>query len=149
MARQNVPFLERMWAMMSPEPFSGCWLWMGYITPQGYGRSSEAGGKSDFAHRIAYRALRGPIPAGLHLDHLCRVRCCINPAHLEPVTPAETIRRGETGIQEARKTHCPQGHEYTPENTRISCGSRICRACAKVHARKSEDKRKGVRKRWQ
>ncbi|HZQ33748.1 MAG TPA: HNH endonuclease [Mycobacterium sp.] len=78
---------------------------------------------------MSYVALVGPIAAGLHVDHLCYNPPCVNPAHLEPVTPAENTRRAY-----ARKTHCKHGHEYTPENTLITpLGRRRCRACHREH----------------
>lgn len=83
------------------------------------------------AHRVAYELLIGPIAAGLELDHLCRTHACVNPAHLEPVTGQVNLLRG-VGFPatNAAKTHCPQGHEYTAENTYWSKkGQRGCRAC--------------------
>ncbi|WP_414654556.1 HNH endonuclease signature motif containing protein [Intrasporangium sp.] len=74
----------------------------------------------------------GPIPEGLVLDHLCRNRACCNPAHLEPVTIRENILRGEP----ANRTHCPHGHAYTPENTRIDNNMRSCRTCIRERARR-------------
>lgn len=82
------------------------------------------------AHRMAYEELVGPIADGLQIDHLCRVRCCVNPAHLEPVTQAENIRRGVSPTAaNRRKTHCKHGHEFTTENTRLVPEGRICRRC--------------------
>ena len=114
-----------------------CWEWTG-STSQGYGRF-RADGRSVFVHRWAYERFRGPIPAGLTIDHLCRNRRCANPDHLEPVTNRENVLRGE-GItaQHARKTHCPQGHEYTPENIYSWPGrpnGRLCRECMRVKGR--------------
>lgn len=81
------------------------------------------------AHRVAYELTRGPIPAGMEIDHLCRVRSCVNPDHLEAVTRGENLRRGrgKTGAQ----THCKRGHELTPENTYRYVNRRgyVCRHC--------------------
>lgn len=112
-----------------PEPNSGCWLWLGPMRSNGYGFLviSE---KMPSAHRLIYEAEVGPIPPSLVLDHLCRNPSCVNPDHLEPVTQAENCRRGNVGQNNARKTHCPSGHEYTHDNTLISTdGKRRCRTC--------------------
>ena len=89
------------------EPMSGCRLWLGPWD----GLYGTIGQKK--AHRVAYEHIKGPIPEGLVLDHLCRVTICINPNHLEPVTDLMNIRRG---MGNASKTHCPQGHPYDGEN---------------------------------
>ncbi|MEV4271931.1 HNH endonuclease signature motif containing protein [Micromonospora aurantiaca (nom. illeg.)] len=82
------------------------------------------------AHRIAYEMKRGPVPDGLELDHLCRNRRCVRPAHLEPVTRRTNLLRGETiPARLAERTHCRHGHEFTPENTYQWRGSRFCRTC--------------------
>nr|WP_157095381.1 HNH endonuclease [Hoyosella altamirensis] len=87
------------------------------------------------AHRWAYIQLISDIPDGLQLDHLCRVRACVNPWHLEPVTPYVNWERGNSPVRANRdKTHCKQGHEFIPENTYVNpAGSRICRECMKQH----------------
>lgn len=109
------------------EPMSGCWLWGASVGKNGYGMFSYQN-IMGLVHRISYTMERGPIPEGLSLDHLCRVRCCVNPQHLEPVTSLENNRRGKLLY-----THCPSGHEYSPEN--LYCtkeGWRQCRACRKA-----------------
>lgn len=109
----------------------GCWTWIGSRDVEGYGRMT-AGRKSPKAHRLVYEALVGPIPPGLHLDHLCRNTSCVNPAHLEPVTPRENILRG-VGVAalNATKTHCKHGHPLSGQNLYVYAGGRkrACRAC--------------------
>lgn len=99
-----------------------CWTWIGKLDRDGYGRLDRM-----MAHRFVYEALVGPIETGLDLDHLCRVRDCVNPEHLEPVTRSENNKR-----KNASKTHCKHGHEFTAENTRASNGKRECRACQRM-----------------
>lgn len=137
MANSTLPVMERFMNSISPEPNSGCWLWTAAIAnPQGYGRIGKDG-KDNYAHRVSYELFVGPIPDGLQLDHLCRMRSCVNPQHLEPVTRQVNIRRGNNGGHNKIKTHCPKGHPYSGDNLYISCvgrkgapnGSRICRTC--------------------
>lgn len=123
---------SRFWSKVVPEPNSGCWLWSGALNSGGYGCFNFGGSKGRGAHRVAYQVLVGEIPAGLHLDHLCRTRCCVNPAHLEPVTQRENCLRGVSPAAiHAKKTHCPKGHLFEGENlARWGDGSqRFCRAC--------------------
>lgn len=97
---------------ITPVPESGCWLWDGSCNPKGYGRLMRKR-KTYMAHRVSYEVFVGPIPDGLQLDHLCRVHCCVNPNHLEPVTGRENIIRGTSfSAQNAAKTHCAKGHEF-------------------------------------
>ena len=108
---------------------SGCWLWRGKLKASGYGLAHFRRWPR-IAHRCVYQILVGEIPAGLELDHLCRVRNCVNPAHLEPVTRKENARRGNVGKLERERTHCPQGHAYAGENLVVrSNGHRDCREC--------------------
>lgn len=114
---------------------SGCWIWTASTYSVGYGRFS-IGGRWVIAHRWCYERLRGPVAGDRDLDHLCRVRLCVNPWHLEPVTRRENLLRGETiPALNAAKTHCPEGHAYTPENTRLYRGMRYCRECNRVRNR--------------
>jgi hypothetical protein len=101
--------------------------------------------KKYMAHRFSYLKLVGPIPEGLQIDHLCRVRHCVNPDHLEPVTNKENIRRGIVGMFHAKKTQCPAGHPYDRDNTRIgSNGSRNCKQCDKIRQALYRARKKGV-----
>lgn len=108
-----------------------CWLWTGAVSVGGYGQF-VLGSKRYTAHRIGYLLAGRAIPAGLVLDHACRVRECVNPDHLRPTTNRENVLIG-IGLSaiNARKTHCHRGHEFTPENTRVDAeGFRVCRKCA-------------------
>jgi hypothetical protein len=127
---------ERFWKKV--EKTETCWLWTGGKTKRGYGTFFIGNRRHDMAYRYAYEMLVGPIPDGLEIDHLCRNPLCVNPAHLEAVTHRENMLRGETtAAAHSRKTHCPQGHEYTPANTYVtSRGERICRACRREHDRR-------------
>lgn len=120
-----------------------CWQWTGSKTGNGYGQSS-VGGKVLMAHRTFYEHFKGTIPEGLDLDHLCKVRCCVNPDHLEPVTRSENLYRSDrVGKYNLLKTHCPRDHEYTPENTRrTSKGGRACRACERVWAQAARNRKR-------
>jgi hypothetical protein len=122
--------------LVEPEPNSGCWLWLGPLNGHGYGRIHHAGRQRQ-AHRVVYESHRGPIPIGLELDHLCRVRSCVNPAHLEAVSGWENRRRGNSpAALAARATQCRRGHPYVENNIYwTKQGHRICRFCAIVAAR--------------
>jgi hypothetical protein len=110
----------------------GCWIWSGAFNGGGYGCFGRA-----LAHRYAYELCMGPIPEGLDLDHLCRVRKCVNPAHLEPVTRAENVRRGlapsmggdASSARAAERRHCSHGHPWDAKNTYLWRGTRRCREC--------------------
>lgn len=105
----------KMLALIDKGDGTGCWLWRGNVN-DGYGRfEPRRAGKrvSVRAHRWAYEHFVGPIPAGLHLDHLCRYRLCVNPSHLEPVTNEENNRRSESlSAHNLRKTACERGHAF-------------------------------------
>lgn len=113
-----------------------CWLWKAGRLPLGYGRFYHPGGT--LAHRFSYELACGPIPDGLSIDHLCRIRHCVNPAHLEPVTAMENNHRGESpSAANLRKTACANGHPFTDENTYVYCDAmgrrrRSCRECNRL-----------------
>ena len=124
------PAAVRFWSKVAAGDPRECWLWLGAQKKGGYGHlhlGPRNGGRYTGAHRYAYELLRGPIPEGMVIDHLCRVHLCVNPLHLEPVTTHENLRRGEG---HGRETHCPQGHAYDEQNTYVdSKNRRRCRAC--------------------
>lgn len=129
----------------------GCWIWYGQKNESGYGVYRRKG-----AHRAVYEEFIGTIPLGLELDHLCKQKNCVNPNHLEPVTRAENMSRVDFSnhgkhLAEAqrRKTHCPQGHPYIPENiyyekTPYRGGiARRCKICQNAKSRKYYLKKQG------
>lgn len=129
------PVLERVLARIElGEMFNGtpCWIFQGALT-WGYGVTSKDG-RPLRTHRVTYEALVGPIPDGLDIDHLCRVRACCNPEHLEPKTRRANVLCGETvTAANAAKTHCPRGHELSGDNLIPSArrqGKRQCATCA-------------------
>lgn len=114
---------------------TGCWEWNGCLTVHGYAHNFYG----PVARQMYIRRI-GPVSDSLHLDHLCRNRRCVNPGHLEPVTPIENIRRGNAGLNQRLKTHCPRGHEYNEINTRVYGGRRHCRVCDRDRRRRSRSK---------
>jgi hypothetical protein len=133
---------KRFWSKVDIRGADECWPWQKGLYPAGYGMFRTAEGQVTVAHRVAYTDAVGPIPPGLFLDHMCHDpsctlgdlcphrRCC-NPAHLRPSTPAENSDPSRAVRDRGlRATHCPRGHEYTPENTRTDKrGGRHCREC--------------------
>lgn len=130
---------ERFWNLVAPCPMSGCWLWLG-STRNGYG-SFYMERRNHGAHRAAYLSLVGPINSE-SLDHLCRVRCCVNPAHLEPVSYKENNRRSSICLSTINKskTHCKRGHLLEPGNlvrskSKIAARWRECLICRRTQGR--------------
>ena len=116
--------------VVTPRPDCVIWTSDG---DRGYGKV-KVNGQTKRVHRVVWELTHGPIPDGLTVDHLCRVRSCVNTEHMELVTVRENVLRGSRGDA----THCKRGHEYTPENTRLDRhGWRICRACRRMHEGKA------------
>lgn len=127
--------LERFWEKVLKT--DSCWLWQGAISDTGYG-AFNAGDRNVSAHRFTYELEHGKQPSDRHLDHLCRVRACCNPEHLDLVSPKENQHRGEAGP----KSLCSRGHSMDDAYIRPDIGTRMCRTCNELRARK----RRGVTK---
>lgn len=118
-------------------PTSSCTMWTGAVQSRGYGSTTNGKGGSMLAHRKAWEAVNGPIPPGLTIDHLCRVRLCVNPEHMEVVTTAENTRRAN-----AAKTHCKQGHPLSGDNLATTVKAdgrerRVCIECRRAAVRRA------------
>ena len=139
------PTVDRFWTYV--DITDGCWIWKNRPGSSGYGRIDNS-----YAHRFSYELHKGPIPDGLHIDHLCRNPMCVNPDHLEAVTTRENTLRGVgPSAMRARSSHCIRGHEFTPENTYHPPGKpahRQCRECIRIRSQRQIAKRR-ARKREQ
>lgn len=149
-----VPLADRLFNKFESGGADECWPWKNGLNSDGYGTINIAG-RTRPATRVVYETLVGPIPPGMQLDHRCHSddltcpggrcphRSCVNPLHLEPVAArVNTLRgRGPTSAN-ARKTHCPQGHPYTEENTRLVQGKRNCRECQRAADRRYKARKK-------
>jgi hypothetical protein len=157
--RKRATFEDRFWAKVNKLAPDECWPWTAYIDQtKGYGQISRGGRGSPrvASSRAAYEIAYGDIPDGMHIDHTChngsgcfggpdcKHRACCNPAHLEAVTQQENIARGNCGIHQTLRTHCPLGHEYTPDNIFNNNGGRGCKKCRVIWGRRSKQKRKNA-----
>lgn len=135
---------ERQWRNVDVS-IDGCWVWTRKLNHDGYARTRIGGGQGRhvYVHRALYEHLNGPLPDGYELDHLCRNRACVRPDHMEPVTHAENVKRGDSGKWLAAKTHCPRGHPYEGDNLEYTAiGGRMCVIC-----RRKRDRERRRRKR--
>jgi hypothetical protein len=135
--------MVRFMAKVSVVPITGCWLWLGALNEGNYSvfYGKHAGEKFVSGHRYAYAALVGPIGHGLTLDHLCRNTWCVNPAHLEPVTIAENLRRGSAPPAiNGRRTVCKNGHAFTHQLAK----RRKCGVCMREYKRQFRIRQKAA-----
>lgn len=148
---------ERFWAKVDkagPVPearpeLGPCWVWTAGKRWNGYANLGVTNSSSTVAHKFAYELLVGPVPDGLQLDHLCRVRHCVNPSHLEPVPQVVNILRGEAfTAKNAVKTHCPKGHAYVDGNIKWKkCRSgNMGRECLTCHRERERNRSRSRRK---
>lgn len=154
--------LSRFFEHVHTEPNSGCWIWCAALVSGGRYGGFSADGRDIRAHRFSYLLLKGPIPPGKELDHLCRTTVCVNPDHLEPVSHKENMRRGKSTIQNLReywerhglpelirknkeKVCCTHGHSFSGDNLYIRPnGNRACRLCQRLASHRSKQKRRGI-----
>lgn len=146
---------DRLMTHIVLNPATGCWHWTGYVRKAGYGIINiRRNGKNypRHAHRVAYETFRGPVPEGMQVDHLCRRRDCINPSHMEVVTPGENTRRGIVAEvqrqRHAKRTHCKNGHLLSADNVyQGHCKgfpARGCKICRKAADQRFRAKRRGL-----
>lgn len=143
---RGMPVTERIRANVIVDD-NGCWRWLLYKLPNGYGMIGMGHACKKYVHRVAHEAWKGPIPPGLVIDHLCRVRDCCNPEHLEAVTPSQNTMRGDTRpVRLAARSECSQGHEYTPENTRMrkDNNGRRCVTCVRESSRRNYERKRAA-----
>ena len=123
---------ERMWDHVRTEK-GGCWLWEGYVDKDGYGRMVSREHSvvvSGYVHRMAWEQYRGAIPKGMQIDHLCKIKNCVNPEHLEVTSPqVNNLRSNSMAAKYARRDACKHGHPLTGANVRKVGNTRVCQTC--------------------
>ena len=129
MPRQSIE--DRFMSHVKVNNATGCWEWTACINPTGgYGQTRDAAQRKVYAHRLSYELFVGEIPHGLSIDHLCRVRRCVNPKHLEAVPLKVNILRGDSfSAKRAKQTHCKRGHLLAGHNIKPNKNNRQCRTC--------------------
>lgn len=139
---RSAPIIDRLMSRVV-EDENGCWIFTGPIRPDGYGviGVGPRGAGVLRTHRVTYEFFVAEIPAGLHMDHLCRVRACCNPWHLDPVPTGINTGRG---VRKTQQTHCKQGHEFTPENTKQTTRQRTCLTCSRKANRDYQSRRRAA-----
>ena len=139
-------FAARFWMKVRVAPADSCWEWLASLGGYDYGKF-WLGGRNVMAHRVSVMLSGREIPDGWQVDHLCRNTLCVNPSHLEPVTPRENTLRsfGVTAIN-AVKTHCPQNHPFDEANTYLipSGAGRDCRTCRRNASRRASRRKQGL-----
>jgi len=145
MVAHRRPLRERFEAKVNRTP--GCWLWTGAKTSVGYGliQDDAPSRRSLAAHRLAYEWANGPIPEGLVIDHLCRVRECVRPEHLEAVSSQVNVERGPN--YSSNRSACPHGHLYGGDNVWVDKrGKRYCRTCQRAQSRDYYRRKRGYQR---
>lgn len=128
----------RFLAYVRHDEITGCWIWGGPKGPGEYG-SFQHNKFRTTAHRFSHILFKGPVNSRQVVDHLCRNPICVNPDHLEAVTQAENVKRGNAGAHQRMKTSCPKGHPYDSANTRIQKQGRTCIICSKQRKKAYEN----------
>jgi len=145
---------DRFWSKVDKTAGSqGCWLWKAGLFASGYGSFSMKVEKKQNlrAHRVSYLIAHGTIPNGLYIDHMCRNRRCVNPAHLRAVTPRVNALENSDCVSATNvaKTHCVRGHAYDAANTLLihngkSKGRRYCKTCTRLDRARRRNEKKGL-----